>query len=201
MSAFPTTSPHMFASFASATVRILFFRAGPQDLPFEPRLTPPLAAIAAVVNGLMFAQVLPLPTAILMAMAIVAGFGVVTRALLRARQLDSRFHQTFAAVLATNAVLTLVLLPFFMQMAPMLRTLADNPALLEHPEQVKLPEGIAFVMNVLNLWSFAVTASIYRHAANVSFALGMLLALVIAIVLLFFVAFTGSLASLLFGGA
>lgn len=191
----------MFASLLNAIVRILFFRAGPQDFPYDPRLTAPFVVIATIVNGLMFAQILPLPTAVMMALAIVAGFGAATRAVLRARQLDSRFHQTYASLLATNAVLTLVLLPFFLQIAPTLRELASNPALLEHPEQVKLPDGVAFIMNLLNLWSFAVTAQIYRHAANLSLALGVLVALVVAVVLLFFVAFTGSFASLLFGAA
>src|SRR3546814_12873571 len=81
----------------------------------------------------------------------------------------------------------------------MLRELASHPEMLEHPESVKLPPGIAFIMNALNLWSFAVTASIFRHAANVSMALGLLIALVIAVGLLFFVAFAGSFAGMLFG--
>lgn len=191
----------MLASLFSATLRILFFRAGPQDFPYDPRLTAPLAVTAGLANGLMFMQVLPIGAALVMAIAMVGGMALGTRAVLRTRQLEARFHQTFAALLATNAALTFLLVPFFAQIAPMLRELAGNPELLEHPEKMTLPPGIAFIMNALNLWSFAVTASIFRHAANVSMALGLLIALVIAIGLLFFVAFAGSFAGMLFGGA
>lgn len=189
----------MLASLFSATLRILFFRAGPQDFPYDPRMTAPLAVAAGLANGLMFMQVLPIGAALMMAIAMVGGMALGTRAILRARQLDARFHQTFAALLATNAALTFLLVPFFSQIAPMLRELASHPEILEHPEGVKLPSGVAFIMNALNLWSFAVTASIFRHAANVSMALGLLIALLIAVGLLFFVAFAGSFAGMLFG--
>ncbi|NGY05833.1 hypothetical protein [Solimonas terrae] len=191
----------MFATLITATLRILFFRAGPQDFPYDPRLTAPLVVTAAVANGLMFVQVLPIGAALVMALAMVGGLALATRGVLRTRQLEARFHQTFAALLATNAALTFLLVPFFAQVAPTLRELASNPELLEHPEQFKLPQGIGFVMNALNVWSFAVTAAIFRHAANVSTALGLLISLVIAVALLFFVAFAGSFAGLMFGGA
>lgn len=189
----------MLASLFSATLRILFFRAGPQDFPYDPRLIAPLVALAGLANGLMFMQVLPIGAALVMAIAMVAGMSLATRVILRTRQLDARYHQTFAALLATNAALTFLLVPFFSQIAPMLRELASHPEILEHPEGVKLPSGVAFIMNALNLWSFAVTASIFRHAANVSMALGLLIALLIAVGLLFFVAFAGSFAGMLFG--
>ncbi|NKF22892.1 hypothetical protein [Solimonas marina] len=191
----------MFASLVSATVRILFFRAGPQDFPYEPRLTLPIAVAAAGVNALMFVQVLPVATSLLLAAALVAGFAMTTRALLRARNLDARFHQTYAALLATNAVLTLALLPFFAQIAPTLRELASNPQLLEHPDKFKLPQSTAFIMNMLNFWSIGVMAWIFRNAANLSILLGLLLTFVVGIVLLFFLAFISSFAGLLLGGA
>ncbi len=189
----------MLASLVNATLRTLFFRAGPQDFPYDPRLTAPLAVVTALIYGLMFVQVLPMTAVPPMAAAMVAGFVLSTRLILRVRGLDSRLHQTLAALLATNAALTLLLLPLFVQIAPTLRELAGNPALLEHPEQVKLPQGIAFIMNLLNLWSFTVTASVFRHAANVSFALGLLIALMVSIALLFLVVFTGSVIGMLLG--
>lgn len=191
----------MLATLLTATLRILLFRGGPQDFPYDPKLTAPLAVAAALANGLMFVQVLPLGAAVVMAIAMVGGLALATRGVLRARQLEARFHQTFAALLATNAALTFLLVPFFVQIAPTLRELASNPELLEHPEQVKLPQGVAFIMNALNIWSFAVTASIFRHAANVSMALGLLISLAVAVALLFLVAFAGSFAGMLFGGA
>src|SRR3546814_9616390 len=105
----------------SATLRILFFRAGPQDFPYDPRLTAPLAVSAGLANGLMFMQVLPIGAALVMAITMVGGMALATRAILRTRQLDARYHQTFAALLANNAALTFLLVPFFAQIAPMLR--------------------------------------------------------------------------------
>jgi len=191
----------MFATLITATLRVLLFRGGPQDFPYDPKLTAPLAVVAALANGLMFVQVLPVGAAAVMAIAMVGGLALATRGVLRARQLEARLHQTLAALLATNALLTFLLVPFFAQIAPTLRELASHPELLEHPEQVKLPQGVAFIMNALNIWSFAATASIFRHAANVSMALGLLISLAVAVALLFLVAFAGSFAGMLFGTA
>src|SRR3546814_14647424 len=97
----------------------------------------------------MFMQVLPIGAALVMAITMVGGMALATRAILRTRQLDARYHQTFAALLATNAALTFLLVPFFAQIAPMLRELASHPEMLEHPESVKLRPGMAFIMNAL----------------------------------------------------
>lgn len=191
----------MLASLLNVTLRALVLRAGPQDYPFDPRLTMPLALFAGVANALMFAQVLPAGAAVLMAAAMIGGLAFIAKTLLRVRKLDDRLHQTLAALFATNAALTLVLVPMFVQVAPVLKMIAENPALLEQPENVKLPQGIAFVMNALNIWSFVVTASIFRHAANTSLAVGMLLAFASAFVLLMFVATAGAIAGALFGAA
>ena len=191
----------MLASIFNATLRIVLFRAGPQDFPYDPRLTGPLAVTAAAVNGLLFVQVLPPLAALVMAAAMVGGMALATQAVLRTRKLEARLHQTLASLLATNALLTLLLVPLFMQVAPVLREVALNPALLEDPDKLKLPQGVAFLMNLLNLWSFVVTASIFRHAANVTMGIGLLIALIVAFVLLFFVAFAGSFAGALVGAA
>lgn len=191
----------MLASLFNVTLRALILRAGPQDFPFDPRLTAPLALFAGAANAAMFAQVLPLGSAVAMAAALVAGLALITRTLLRMRKLEARAQQTLAALLATNALLTLALVPLFMQVAPVFKLIAENPALLEQPDAVKMPQGIAFVMNVLNLWSFVVTASIFRHAANVSLGIGFLLAFVSALSLLMFVGVAGSIAGVIFGGA
>ena len=123
----------MFDQLLSVTVRTLLFRAGPQDFPFDSRLLPPVIFIAVVANVMMFGQVMPAPAAAAMSAAMVGGLALVTRSVLRIRQLASRFQQTYMALLATSAVLTLALVPLFAQMAPALRLVAENPKLLETP--------------------------------------------------------------------
>lgn len=189
----------MFAQLLSVTVRTLLFRAGPQDFPFDARLLPPVIFIAVVANVMMFGQVMPAPAAAAMSAAMVGGLALVTRSVLRVRQLASRFQQTYIALLSTSALLTLALVPLFAQMAPALRLVAENPKLLETPDKLNLPQGIAFIMNVLNLWSFLVSAWIFRHATNLPFAIGLIIALLAAFSLLFIVAFAGSLAGAAFG--
>lgn len=190
----------MFAQVLAVTLRILGFRAGPQDFPFDPKLIWPLAVAAAAANFLVFVQVLPGPSSAAMAAAMVGGTALVTRSVLRARGLLSRFNQTLNALLATSALLTLMLLPLFAQVAPLLREIAAKPELLEDPDALQLPQGVVFLMNMLNFWNFAVTAHILRHAANVQLWVGVFIALIIAFVALFLVAFAGTFAGALFGG-
>ncbi|MBI3170980.1 MAG: hypothetical protein HYZ32_00110 [Hydrocarboniphaga effusa] len=189
----------MFAQVIAVTFRILGFRAGPQDFPYDPKLTWPLAATAAAANFLIFVQVLPIASSVALAAAMVGGTALVTHSVLRARALLSRFNQTLNALLATTALLTLMLLPLFAQVAPALREIAAQPELLENPDALKLPQGAVFLMNLLNFWNFAVTAHILRHAANVQLWIGIVIALIIAFVALFLVAFAGTFAGALFG--
>ncbi len=189
----------MYAQTFAVTLRILGFRAGPQDFPFDPRLTAPLMLLAGLANFLVFVQVLPVASSAAMAAAMIAATALVTRSVLRARDLLSRYNQTFNALLATAAALTFMLLPLFAQVAPSLREVAANPELLEQADALKLPQGVVFLMNLLNFWNFGVTAHIFRHAANVQLWVGVVIALIIAFVVLFFVAFAGTLAGVLVG--
>ncbi len=189
----------MYAQVFAATLRILGFRAGPQDFPFDPKLTVPLIAVTVLANALLFVQVLPFPTAVVMALAMVGGTALVTRSVLRARGLAERFNQTFNALLATSALVMLIMVPLFAQVAPILREVAAKPELLEEPEALRMPQGITFLMNLLNFWNFAVTAYIFRHAANVQMWVGVLIALIVAFIVLFCVIFAGSVAGVLFG--
>lgn len=191
----------MFAPALNVTLRILAFRAGPQDFPYDARLNRPILLLAMLANVLVFAQVLPMLASVAMAAALVFGLVLVTRSLLRTRDLLNRYEQTINALLATTAVLTFLLVPLFTQVAPVLREIAQDPKLLENPEKLQLPGGVSFLMNLLNVWNLAVTAAIFRQAANIPFWGGILVALVAAFVVLMLVAFSGSLASALTGGA
>lgn len=183
----------MFVQAATITFRILLFRAGPQDMPYSQELTRVLLPAAVVANFWIFSMALPLAMSAAMALAMIAGVALITNTLLKARRLGDRFNQTFNALLATGAVLTLLLLPPFAQVAPTLVKATQNPQMLEHPENLELPQGAVMLMNLLNFWNLGVTAHIFRHAMNVSFGFGVLFALLAAFTALFIVMISGSM--------
>ena len=190
----------MFAQVISTTLRILFFRAGPQDFPFAQGLTQICVVSAAIANALVFAQVLPVPMSVAMAMAMVGAMALVTHSVLKSRKLENRFQQTFNALLTTTTVLTLALLSPFAQIAPQIIELAKNPELLTKPDAVHIPAFAVFFMNLVNFWNFAVTAHIFRHAAGVNLWAGFFIAFVASGIALFLGVVGGSIGGVLFGG-
>lgn len=189
----------MFTEALNATIRILFFRAGPQDFPYTTSLRPVLLLLAAATNAFMFSQVLPPTMATGIAIAMIAGMALVLRWTLRLRNLSNRFQQSFDSLLATTTVLTLALLPPFMQLAPQLLELTKHPETLQNADAVKMPAVPVLVMNILNFWNFAVTAHIFRHAANVNLWAGFLIAFIAASIMLFIGVVGGTFAGALFG--
>lgn len=185
----------MFQQALQTTFRILAFRAGPEDMPYSADLTRVLLPAAVVANFWVFSMALPLAMAVAMAFAMVGGMALATHGLLRARGLQARYQQTFSALLAVNALLTLLLIPPFSQVAPAILEAAKNPELLQDPEQLKLPQGAVLLMNLLNFWNFGVNAHILRNAMNVNLLVGILLTLVMMFIALFAVLFGGSLAA------
>ena len=191
----------MLSNVIQVTVRILFFRAGPQDFPFAQGLTTSCVAVAIAANALVFSQVLPLSMAMAMSAAMVAAVALVAHTVLKARHFSIRFQQTFNALLVTTAALTLALLPFFMQLAPQILEISKNPELLNHPDAVAIPMTAVFFINLLNFWNFAVTGHIFRHAAGVSLWVGLVIAGLASIVVLFLGVLGGSIGGALLGAA
>jgi hypothetical protein len=189
----------MFTEALNATVRILFFRAGPQDFPYANGLRPVLLLLAAVTNTFMFSQVLHPAMAVGIAVAMIGGMALVVRWTLRLRNLSNRFQQTFDALLATTTLLTLALLPPFSQIAPQLLEFTKHPEALQNPDAVKLPALPVLLMNMLNFWNFAVTAHIFRHAAGVQLWVGFIIAIVAASIMLFIGVAGGTITGALFG--
>ncbi len=189
----------MFAEALNATVRILFFRAGPQDFPYANSLRPVLLLLAAAANAFMFAQVLPPSMAVGIAVAMIGGMALVVRWTLRLRNLSNRFQQTFDSLLATTLLLTLALLPPFKQIAPQMLELTKHPEMLQNPEAVKLPGMPVLLVNLLNFWNFAVTAHIFRHAAGVNLWVGFVIAFIAASIMLFIGVVGGTFTGALFG--
>lgn len=189
----------MFSSALAAILRLLLFRAGPEDFPYAPSLTQLLVPLATLVNYLLLAQALPASLAAAMSLAVVIGTGVGTRVLLRARGLEARFMQTYHALLAANSVLTLALWLPFSEIAPQLRELASDPGALEAGKELQVPAWAALMMNALNLWNFAVNAHIYRRAANFGLGGGILVAVAVAFAVLMFALFFASVVSMVVG--
>jgi len=189
----------MLAQVSSATLRILLFRAGPQDFPFDPQLTRVLAPLAFLAQFLLFVQVAPSSLAVTAGLVTVGGLSLTTRNLLRMRQLDSRYHQTFHALLATTAVLTFALVPLISQVAPVYEQILANPEILEQGTAPQIPTGITLLVNLLSFWNLAVSASIYRNAANFTVGIGVVVAVVVTFVVFSLMVFALSLVATLMG--
>lgn len=167
----------MLQQLASATLRILTFRAGPQDFPYERTLVLWLPAAAIATYFVLFRTILPTGAALILASVSVAALSFVTHSLLAARRVANRFQQTFHALLATSIVLTLASVPPMNVLAPMLRQVAQNPELLQQPGFAETSPVASLLVNVLNLWNFLVYAHILRHATEARVWTGVLVAL------------------------
>lgn len=182
-----------------ATLNLLLFRIGPQDFPYAPGLTRVLLVAALAVHYAVFSRVLPPLMAVAMAAALIGGMALTTRSLLAMRGLEARFQQTYNALLATGTVLMALFAIPFSQVAPQLLAIATSPDPIGVNATAALPRTASLLMNLVNFWSFAVSANIYRHAANFNLAIGVLAALAVSMLLLMLVAFGGSLVAALFG--
>lgn len=180
----------MLTQAANATLRILLFRAGPQDFPHAKELVAPLPLAAIGAYFALFAVVLPPGVSLLMSALSVGALALVTHSLLNARRAANRFQQTFHALLATGIPLTLASIPPMLGLAPALEQIAANPQLLQRPGAVEVPAMASLLLNALNLWYLAVYAHIFRHAAGTRLFAGVLIAL--------FVVFSVLLLSLFF---
>ena len=171
----------MLNPIVAATLRILLFRAGPQDFPHAPQLVATMPALAASAYFAVFVLTIPPGAAAALALVSVGALALVTHSLLSARRLVNRFQQTFHALLATGLVLTLASIPPAVALAPVLKRVAANPELLQQPGAVQIPAAASLLIIVLNLWNFAVYAHIFRHAADTRPAVGVLIALFVAL--------------------
>ena len=101
----------MLNQLIAVTLRLLLFRAGPQDIPYAPALALWMPAAAIATYFILFRTVLPTGAALVLASVSVAALSFVTHSLLSARRVANRFQQTYHALLATSIVLTLASVP------------------------------------------------------------------------------------------
>lgn len=190
----------MLQSVLIATLNLLLFRAGPQDFPYEPRLTGWLVPLAVLANYFALSLALPPILAGAIGLSVVMALSFATRLYLRLRKREARFMQTFHALLAVSTVMTLALMLPFSEIAPELeKFVATNPGTTEPMPELQVPAWAAFSMNLLNVWNFAVNAHIFRQAGDSGLAAGLLVALLVAFGVLMFVLFFASFIAAVLG--
>ena len=193
----------MLASVLTATLNLLLFRSGPQDFPFDPRLTGWLVPLAALVNYFVLSLVLPPIISAAIGLAVVIALSFATRMFLRTRGLEARFMQTYHALLAVTIPMTLLLMVPFAEIAPELKKLSEmTPGPTDPIPELQVPSWAALTMNLLNFWNFAVNAHIFRSAGNMGLGGGLIVALLVAFgVLMFVLVFASFVAAIVGGGS
>jgi hypothetical protein len=202
----------MFNAVVSATLRLLFFRAGPQDFPYSPTPALSRAAILFAVIAVTLPELkvmAPLPAA-LFGGVMVLGLLVFVRLLLRLKKLENRFQQASNALLCATGALWLLALPAWTAVMPtmnaMQQKLIADPTLTESPErfaalqaemQAAIPPSAAFMIFVIWIWQFAITARVLGKATDSSPFGGVGLALLCLLNLFAFTLFADSLMQLL----
>lgn len=195
----PSRPHRMFRTVLIATLNLLLFRIGPQEFPYEPRLTGVLAPTAALVQYAISMMVMPPGLAAASALATIMGLAIATHMLLRARHVEARFMQTYHSLLAVNSLLTLATWLPFGELAPELMKISRNPAVTDTGVNIQLPNGPLFLMFALVIWNFIANANIFRHSANLSVGVGLFVALLVSVGVQMFVLFFASAALAIFG--
>jgi hypothetical protein len=166
----------MLNQIVAVTLRLLTFRAGPQDFPYTPQLVAPMPALTVSAYFLFWSRLLPPGGAVAIALAGVGALALVTYSLLSARGVANRFQQTYHSLLAGTSVLTLLLVPPAIVLAPAMQQILADPELLNTPERVQMPAAASWMVNVIQLWAFALYAHVFRHATDARLLVGVLIA-------------------------
>lgn len=149
---------------------LIFFRAGPQDMPYAPRALIVLLILGAALEiAFDLRQNRPWPA--------IAGANVGTLAalatlfgLLRWRGKPERFVQTALALVATGLLLQVIVLPLLLAIGWPL----SDKAQLTPRQTVEL-----LAVFVLAVWQVAISVNVLRHALEIPVAGGVLALLAI----------------------
>lgn len=166
------------------SLRILFFRASPEDFPYDQGQSLSRAALllALLAFTALFALTLPLGAALASSAVAILSLWLVTRLTLRLRKLENRMQQTFNALLFTNALLTLLMVPPFARLAPafleLFAQLKQHPELANQREHWPQPPlGASLLVDLLGLWQLVVCARIFGNGAGIGSVGGVALTL------------------------
>lgn len=160
----------------ATTWRICIFRAGPQDLPAQSQAVANAVLIALAVNLAQFQLSLPLLAAVVQSIVAVMVLWSFTAGVMTLRKTPERAPQTASALLLTNALLSVALIPFLMPMLPAMEQLATNPE-----ADVQIPALAMFGTLAISGWGLAVSVRVFREALESGFAMALLCALGLAV--------------------
>lgn len=160
-------------------LRIVTFKAGPQDFPYAAGASRAIVPFTALTWFLQYRLTLQPAQAMVQTFASLAVLAAFSFWVLQRRALLNRLRQTVDSLFLTDAMLTLLLLPPLAAIAPQMIKLAANPDLARAEPLPALP---ALAVMVVSMWNFMVTAHIYRNALGTSFGGGALMALLSTVV-------------------
>jgi len=146
---------------------LLLLRRGPQDLPagWPALLFTILAYLGVTAFNLGRGEGHPAPVAVMM---LAVGLPLMLSwIVLKIRQRTERWTQTLTALFGSNALLSIVTLPFSL-------AAGSDPN-----------TGLALVLLTSFFWSFAVDAHIWRHALEISFAAALVVTMMLFVISLF----------------
>jgi len=146
---------------------LLLLRRGPQDLPagLPALLLTILAYVAVTIFNLNRGEGHPAPEAVII---LAVGLPLtLSWIVLKIRRHTARWGQTLTALFGSNALLSILTLPFSL-------AAGSDPN-----------TGLALVLLTSFFWSFAVDAHIWRHALDVSFAAALMITMLLFVVSLF----------------
>lgn len=177
----------------SATLRILFFQAGPQDFPYDARVARWLIPAAIAASTCYSMLLYSFAGSLILSVVGVMTLAVTTLAILRVRHLESRFQQTFHSLLATDALLNLIVIPSMSQMLPAINAMiaaasdTSDGTQVASQQLIEQPPPLAtLVTMVVLIWSAAVSVKIYREAAELRMPFGIAIAIGILIMVKLF---------------
>ncbi len=169
----------MLTELARTTLKLLQFRAGPQDFPFSLQATRTVVMVAVAVSYFQYRLTLPPLPALVHALVSLGVMAALTWQLLNWRRVGNRAQQTINSLFATGSALTILLLPLLTAVAPQIIKMAETP---DTATTEALPPLPMLGLLALSLWSLAVSANIYRHALNLPLMMGLLASLFTALV-------------------
>ncbi len=138
---------------------ICLLQKGPQDIPTSAWILRFIFPCYLLINALILNLNVDFLSSLLHLAIDLCGLFLFALLLLHLYNKRSRFYQTFSALLGTDALLTLLVMPA-------LATFSVNPS---------LPAFIVIVLSIL--WHWVVLGHIFRHALDqsLSFSLGLVL--------------------------
>lgn len=154
----------MFRTLFNSFLEICFLQRGPQDLPASGSFLRTLLITLAVAGFFINRLFIPTHKALLAVGLNLAVLIIITQLLLRLHKKTARITQTLSAMAGTGLVLALIGLPVFSMLA-----------LAEQQDQTASIGSILWL--ALFAWEVAVTAHILRHATEVTYGQGVLMAL------------------------